>query len=134
MRTVSASQSRKMFYKNPTKSNQKFKGENFMNKCEMKNVVILKNLPSNLIEEAFVVVKSKKVAKSLKYIDSKSKSNQEKSDNYIIREAESVLSSYVKQVEKKEVKIDDSVWKKKYKVAIIFNLIISIGFLISVIA
>lgn len=104
-----------------------------MNKCEMKNVVILKNLPSNLIEEAFVVVKSKKVAKSLKYIDIKSKSDQEKSDNYIIREAESVLSSYVKQVEKKEVKIDDSVWKKKYKVAIIFNLIISIGFLISVI-
>ena len=37
----------------------------------MKNVVVLRNLPSNLIEEAFVVVKSRKVARSLEYIDGK---------------------------------------------------------------
>ena len=34
-----------------------------MEKCKMKNVVVLKNLPSNLIEEAFVVVKSRKLQK-----------------------------------------------------------------------
>ena len=34
----------------------------------MKNVVVLRNLPSNLIEEDFVVVKSKKIAKSLERI------------------------------------------------------------------
>ena len=31
-----------------------------MEKSQMKNIVILKNLPSNLIEEAFVVLKSRK--------------------------------------------------------------------------
>ena len=43
-----------------------------MEKSKMKNVVVLKNLPSNLIEEAFVVVKYRKVARSLEYIDGKS--------------------------------------------------------------
>ena len=42
-----------------------------MEKSKMKNIVILKNLPSNLIEEAFVVVKSRKVARNLEYIDGK---------------------------------------------------------------
>ena len=34
-----------------------------MEKSQMKNMVILKNLPSNLIEEAIVILKSNKYAK-----------------------------------------------------------------------
>lgn len=42
-----------------------------MEKSQMKNIVVLKNLPSNLIEEALVIVKSNKMAKRFEYIDKK---------------------------------------------------------------
>lgn len=38
-----------------------------MNKDKFKNVIILKNLPSNLIDEAIVVVKDRKKIKDLDY-------------------------------------------------------------------
>ena len=106
-----------------------------MEKCKMKNVVVLRNLPSNLIEEAFVVVKSKKVARSLEYIDLKNgKSTSNCKDNgYIVREAESVLFSYANLIEKKENKKEEYIWKTKFKKLLIFNAIISICLLISII-
>lgn len=107
-----------------------------MEKSRMKNVVVLRNLPSNLIEEAFVVVKSKKVARSLEYIDIKNntKTNIVKDDNYIVREAESVLSSYVKLVEKKENKNCDFIWKKRYKRLMFYSVVVSLFFLVSIFA
>ena len=52
-----------------------------MEKSQMKNIVILKNLPSNLIEEAFVVLKSRKTAKRLEYIEKNDK--MQKKGSYI---------------------------------------------------
>ena len=84
-----------------------------MEKCKMKNVVVLRNLPSNLIEEAFVVVKSKKIAKSLERIDARNEKidGKNKDDGYIVREAESVLASFVSFIEKKERKKVKNVYK-----------------------
>ena len=31
-----------------------------MNSNQMKNIIVLKNLPSNLIDEAFIILKNKK--------------------------------------------------------------------------
>ena len=105
-----------------------------MEKCKMKNVVVLKNLPSNLIEEAFVIVKSRKVARSLEYIDIKNGKfvSDSKDDGYIVREAESVLSNYASLIEKKNDKKSDITWKRKCKKMAIFNIIVSIGFIISI--
>ena len=99
-----------------------------MEKSQMKNIVVLRNLPSNLIEEAFVIVKSKKTAKSLEYIDKKDKlSVKEKgTSNYIIREAESVLSSYVNGVEKKDNKQDSITINKKYKRLKIYSFVVTL--------
>ena len=36
-----------------------------MDKEKMRNIIVLKNLPSNLVEEAFVIVKNTKMAKQL---------------------------------------------------------------------
>jgi len=98
-----------------------------MEKSQMKNIVVLRNLPSNLIEEAFVIVKSKKTAKSLEYIDKKDKlSVKEKgTSNYIIREAESVLSSYVNGVEKKDNKQESITINKKYKRLKIYSFVVT---------
>lgn len=100
-----------------------------MEKSQMKNIVVLRNLPSNLIEEAFVIVKSKKTAKSLEYIDKKDKlSVKEKgTNNYIIREAESVLSSYVSGVEKKDKKQENLKISKKYKRLKIYSSVVTVA-------
>ena len=62
----------------------------------MKNVVVLRNLPSNLIEEAFVVVKSKKIAKSLERIDARNEKidGKNKDDGYIVRELSRTPSNF----------------------------------------
>lgn len=106
-----------------------------MDKCKMKNVVVLKNLPSNLIEEAFVVVKSRKVAKNLERIDCKQNGFDDKckDDGYIVREAESVLSSYVRIVEKKDEKKVDLGVKRRYNVIKIYSILVTIAFVIAVI-
>lgn len=101
-----------------------------MEKSQMKNIVVLKNLPSNLIEEAFVIVKSKKTAKSLEYIDKKENSKKQESGqdtkDYIIREAESVISSYISGMEKKEKKLESVNTNKKYKMLKFYSIAVTI--------
>ena len=99
-----------------------------MEKSKMKNIVILKNLPSNLIEEAFVVVKSRKVARNLEYIDGKKNKFESdcKDDGYIVREAESVLSSYVNFVEKGSGKTEKKSFEKRYKMTKIYGIVATI--------
>lgn len=49
-----------------------------METSNMKNMVVLKNLPSNLVEEAIVILKSSKKVKKLEKIEKKN--NIEKSE------------------------------------------------------
>ena len=106
-----------------------------MEKCKMKNVVVLRNLPSNLIEEAFVVVKSKKVAKSLERIDAKNENieRKNKDDGYIIREAESVLTSFVSLMEKKERKKVDLGLNRRYNMLKIYGVLATVAFMVAII-
>lgn len=64
-----------------------------MDNNDMRNIVILKNLPSNLIEEAFVVLKKNQKIKKYEYVenfsnDSFENKNRENEDEYIVKEAE----------------------------------------------
>ncbi len=103
-----------------------------MEKSQMKNIVVLRNLPSNVIEEAFVILKSNKYARKIEYIDKKenvkNKENKDKSNNYIIREAESVIANYIDTVEDK--KTGDFVPSKKYKKIKLYSIAITIAFLV----
>lgn len=106
-----------------------------MEKGKMKNVVVLRNLPSNLIDEAFVVVKSKNVARSLDRIDGKNENidRKNKDNGYIVREAESVLSSYVSLVEKKDEKKIDLGLKRRYNMLKIYGVLVTVAFVVAVI-
>ena len=106
-----------------------------MEKGKMKNVVVLRNLPSNLIDEAFVVVKSKNVARSLERIDGKNENidRKNKDDGYIVREAESVLSSYVSLVEKKDNKKVDFGIKRRYNMLKFYGVLVTVAFVVAVI-
>lgn len=95
-----------------------------MENGKMKNMVVLKNLPSNLVEEAIIVLKSSKKVKKLEKIDKKDKkANKEKPKNapkekdYIVKEAEMLISNYISRLENKhkQKQVKDITKNPKYK-------------------
>ena len=58
----------------------------------MRNIVVLKDLPSNLVEEAIIVLKQNQKIKKPEYVENKGKTEQKsekhKFGNYITKEAE----------------------------------------------
>lgn len=101
-----------------------------MEVSNMKNIVVLKNLPSNLVEEAIVILKTNKEAKKLEYVEKNSKLNEyngKKTKEYMVREAESVISSYISKIEKnKNEKKPNLNMERKYKKLKIYSIIASI--------
>lgn len=87
-----------------------------MNESKMKNMVVLKNLPSNIVEEAYVVLKTNK---NFKHNLQKQENVDERlSADYVVKEAEMVISNYLSNIEdKKTIKNSKEVEKikKKYK-------------------
>ena len=74
-----------------------------METSNMKNMVVLKNLPSNLVEEAIVILKSSKKVKKLEKIDKNNKIDQtecvKREKDYVLKEAEMLVSSYISKLE-----------------------------------
>ena len=85
-----------------------------MDNNQMKNMVVLKNLPSNIVEEAIIVLKQNKKVKKMEYIkNNDTKNKQAKQENgYIVREAEMVISNYLKEIEEKRKPKNYSLEKK----------------------
>lgn len=90
-----------------------------METSNLKNMVVLKNLPSNIVDEAIIVLKSNKKAKKLQRIE-KSKKNcnnvsPKKDKEYILKEAEMIVNNYISNVEKNDKKtIFNKQAKEKY--------------------
>lgn len=86
-----------------------------MNQSKMKNMVILKNLPSNIVEEAYVVLKPNKKLK--KNIEKQDNAGKRLSSDYIVKEAEMVINNYLSNIEEKKFikNIETEKIKKKYK-------------------
>lgn len=91
-----------------------------METSKMKNMVVLKNLPSNLVEEAIVILKSSKKVKKLEKIDKNNKipkgENVKREKDYVLKEAEMLISSYISKLEdnKKEKQERNMKINKKY--------------------
>lgn len=74
-----------------------------------KNTIILKNLPSNLIDEAIIVLKSRRTVREIEKIEKENHSKKlrenklakNKEKNYIVKDAEMIVSNYILRVEKK---------------------------------
>ena len=76
-----------------------------MEASKMKNMVVLKNLPSNIIDEAIIVLKTSKKVKKLQKVEknknSASSEKTKKDKDYIVKEAEMLVNSYISKIEKK---------------------------------
>jgi hypothetical protein len=109
-----------------------------METSNMKNIVVLKNLPSNLVEEAIVILKENKKVKKLELADQKNKNKLEneevKNKEYILKEAEMLVSSYIDKTQnnKKINKMSKSE-KRKYARLKKYSIIVTVLLLISLI-
>lgn len=114
------------------------KGCEIVDTSGMKNIVVLRNLPSNIMEEAIFILKSNKYAKKLEIIEKNSKldnkNNKEKDNDYIIKEAEMIVSNYVTKIENnKTLEKPNKTLKQKYTRLKNYSLIVSIALFISLV-
>lgn len=86
-----------------------------MNESKMKNMVVLKNLPSNIVEEAYVILKPNKNLKQ--NIENQENQNTRISSEYVVKEAEMVVSNYLSKIEEKKTfkNLEVEKIKRKYK-------------------
>ena len=74
----------------------------------MKNMIVLRNLPSNMVEEAFVVFKDNvKIHKREKVEKSKvvQGGQKDRSKEYMVKEAEMIVQDYISKIEQREYEV-----------------------------
>ena len=84
-----------------------------MEDIDLKNTIVLKNLPSNIVKEAYIVLKSKKVAKNIQKINKQTDRDIEYNDKYVIKEAEMLVAECVEKIENSEQKVITNAQKNK---------------------
>ena len=111
-----------------------------MDISNMKNMVILKNLPSNIVDEAIVILKSNQKINKPQFIETKlnnSKINNKSKDNtndYIVSEAEMLISNYITNLEKpKEINTSTKELKQKYAKMKTLSILLGIVTIIQII-
>lgn len=90
-----------------------------MNMSDMKNIVILKDLPSNLVDEAIVFFKQNQKIKKLEYIENTEKfkkdGQNDKNKDFLANEAKLVIADYILKIEKENNNPKNKQTDKKYK-------------------
>jgi len=106
----------------------------------LKNMLILKNLPSNIVDEALIILKpNSKINKEhylkngVREIDSKEASESQEQDSYIIKEAEFVITDFIEQLEKNQNEENNNIIKKKYNILKIITIALGLVGLVFVI-
>ncbi len=108
-----------------------------MDSENMKNMIVLKNLPSNIVDEAIVILKPNVKLKSLNTSEKGCKNKQNKEvvcknpKKYIINEAEMVVSNYLSKLEKDKTSVNkiNKKMETKYKRLRGISIILGILFL-----
>ena len=98
-----------------------------MENSNMKNMIVLKDLPSNIVEEAIVILKTNKKIKKLEKINKVTKVETSKKDSkdkdYILKEAEMLVNNYIYEIEEGKKEKDKKNKKSKLKK---YNFIITV--------
>ena len=105
------------------------------------NIVVLKNVPSNIVEQAIIVLKPHLKLRKMNSqfdtsynINSKSlQAEKNQNANYAINEAKIIVSEYIKNLEKDTNNKKEKSIQKKYKKILILTYISTILFLATLI-
>jgi type III secretory pathway component EscR len=91
-----------------------------MEASNLKNMVVLRNLPSNIVDEAIIILKTNKKIRKLQKVENNkkqvNKNEINKDKDYILKEAEMIVNNYISKIENKEQKdfLNKEI-KEKYK-------------------
>lgn len=90
-----------------------------MESSKLKNMVVLRNLPSNIVDEAIIILKANKKVKKLQKVEQNRKAqvneNTKKDKEYILKEAEMLVNNYIMKIESNDKKeIFNKQAKEKY--------------------
>lgn len=116
-----------------------------MGEIKKQNTIVLRNLPSNLIEEATIVFKNKKTVREIEKAEKERKKQEStiipvknkegKRQSYAIKEAEMVIIDYVSAIEEKRrnINLRNNKVNKKYKRLKIYSIATTALFLLETI-
>lgn len=118
-----------------------------MEKSNMKNMLVLKNLPSNIVDEAIIILKENKKIKKFEKIYDMNNQNEvdhkelreirkKNSDqDYIIKEAEMVISKYISNLEQRQSnEKNEKMFQRRFKALKKYSIFITIMFIVVSIA
>ena len=95
-----------------------------METSNLKNMVILKNFPSNIVEEAIIILKQSSKVKKIQKIqkiegmkEGKNAKRKTKEKEYIVKEAEMLVNQYISKLERqqKDKKENQKIQSKYFK-------------------
>ncbi len=99
-----------------------------MNNLDMKNIIVLKDLPSNITDEAIVILKDNKIKKR-----EKSENAAEFMNTNVISEAQNVISEYIERLERpKKERQNEKRLLLKYKKLQILSILVTGGMILSI--
>ena len=109
-----------------------------MKTSDMKNMVVLKNIPSNMVEEAIIIFKETQKVRQRELIDKNNEvkldEQQTKSKEYIVKEAEDLIEDYINKIENsKKTDINNRNFKNKYYKLRTYSIISTICLLVSIV-
>lgn len=93
-----------------------------MEESKMKNMIVLKDLPSNIVDEAFVILKPNKKINYEDHVKNVAKQDKQiitkyEARDYLVNEAQMIISDYLSNIEnkKKFKEADIKQLEKRYK-------------------
>jgi len=99
-----------------------------------KRIVVIKDIPSNIIEEAILILKNE--PKFIREVDDRDSGgkNKKPDNDFIFKEAEMIINNYIKEnkLDVKKGKKDQSMKTGVFKNNILLNVIINFGLLGSI--
>ena len=106
-----------------------------MNQSGLKNMVVLKNLPSNIVEEAILILKANsKIMQNEKIENKKTAGNDTVKNNieneYILIEAEMLISNYITRIEKRKKEKNEIQKKIDFKCKNLKRVVMVMGIII----
>lgn len=100
-----------------------------MNNLDMKNIIVLKDLPSNIIDEAIVILKDNKIKKK----DNTDYLNMPNVNTNVVEEAKNIIAEYIDRIEQpKRDKRKERELITKYKKLRMFTILLGVAMFISV--
>lgn len=94
-----------------------------MNNLDMKNIIVLKDLPSNIIDEAIVILKDNKIKKK----ENSEYSNMPYVNTNVVEDAKNIIAEYIDKMEQpKRDKRKERELLTKYRKLKLFTILLGV--------